>query len=155
MTHTALQDLPDVWSWDDRGDGLLTVVPPIVPTAKVIAHLHKELPAALEEHNRAHRDSARIQLRVAIHVGPVATDTLGASGEAIIVTARMVEAPLFKQAMDEARAGLGIISSTFIYESVIRHDLGLAGYSQVRVDVKEASMLAWMKLFVDDHSTIG
>lgn len=155
MTHTALQDLPDVWSWDDRGDGLLTVVPPIVPTAKVIAHLHKELPAALEEHNRAHRDSARIQLRVAIHVGPVATDTLGASGEAIIVTARMVEAPLFKQAMDKARAALGIISSTFIYESVIRHDLGLTGYSQVRVDVKEASMLAWMKLFVGHDSTIG
>ena len=52
MTHTALQDLPDAWSWDDRGDGLLTVVPPGVPTARVIAHLHKELPAALEEHNR-------------------------------------------------------------------------------------------------------
>ena len=146
MTHITLQDLPDVWSWDDRGDGLLTVIPPSVPTALVIRHLHKELPAALEEHNRGHRDSARIRLRVAIHVGPVATDTMGVSGEAIIVTARMVEAPLFKQAMDKARASLGIISSTFIYESVIRHDLGLTGYSEVRVDVKEASMLAWMKL---------
>jgi CRP-like cAMP-binding protein len=150
MTHTALQDLPDVWSWDDRGDGLLTVVPPVVPTAKVIAHLHKELPTALEEHNRAHRDSARIQLRVAIHVGPVATDALGASGEAIIVAARMVEAPRFKEAMDKGRAHLGVIASTFIYESVIRHDLGLTGYSQVQVDVKESSLLAWMKLFGDD-----
>jgi hypothetical protein len=155
MTHTALQDLPDIWSWDDRGDGLLTVVPPVVPTAKVIAHLHKELPAALEEHNRAHRDSARIQLRVAIHVGPVATDTLGASGEAIIVTARMVEAPRFKEAMDKGRAHLGVIASTFIYDSVIRHDLGLTGYSQVQVDVKESRLQAWMKLFGDDGSTIG
>ena len=151
MTHTALQDLPDVWSWDDRGDGLLTVVPPIVPTSKVIAHLHKELPTALEEHNSAHRDSARIQLRVAIHVGPVATDTLGASGEAIIVTARMVDAPRFKEAMDKSRATLGVIASTFIYESVIRHDLSLTGYSQVHVDVKESSIPAWMKLFENDH----
>jgi CRP-like cAMP-binding protein len=147
ITHTALQDLPDVWSWDDRGDGLLTVVPPSVPTAEVIAHLHKELPAAVEEHNRAHREPARIRLRVAINVGPVTTDTMGVTGEAIIVTARLVEAPLFKEAMDKAQASLGVIASTFIYESVIRHDLGLTGYSQIRVDVKESSLTAWMKLF--------
>ena len=147
ITHAVLQGLPDVWSWDDRGDGLLTVVPPSVPTAKIIQHLHKELPAALDEHNRAHRDSAQIQLRVAINVGPVVTDTMGVSGEAIIVTARLVEAPLFKEAMNKGQASLGVIASTFIYESVIRHDLGLTGYSQVRVDVKESSILAWMKLF--------
>lgn len=147
MTHAALQDLPDVWSWDDRGDGLLTVVPPSVPTAEVIAHLHKELPGAVEEHNRAHRDPARIQLRVAVNVGPVTTDTMGVTGEAIIVTARLVEAPQFKEAMDETRASLGVIASTFIYENVIRHDLGLTGYSQIRVDVKESSLTAWMKLF--------
>jgi hypothetical protein len=147
MTHTALQDLPHVWSWDDRGDGLLTVVPPSVPTARVISHLHKELPAALDEQNRAHRDSAQIQLRVAINVGPVVTDAMGVSGEAIIVAARLVEAPAFKEAMKRAQASLGMIASTFIYETVIRHDLGLTGYSQVQVDVKESSFLAWMKLF--------
>jgi CRP-like cAMP-binding protein len=147
MTHTALQDLPDVWSWDDRGDGLLTVVPPSVPTAKVVGHLHKELPAALEEHNRAHRDSAQIQLRVAINVGPVITDAIGVSGEAIIVAARLVEALPFKEAMKNSQADLGIIASAFIHETVIRHDLGLMGYAQVQVDVKESSFLAWMKLF--------
>jgi hypothetical protein len=126
---------------------LLTVVPPSVPTAKVIGHLHKELPAALDEHNRAHRDSAQIQLRVAINVGPVITDTMGVSGEAIIVAARLVEAPLFKEAMKKAQASLGVIASTFIYETVIRHDLGLTGYSQVQVDVKESRFPAWMKLF--------
>jgi hypothetical protein len=147
MTHTALQNLPDTWSWDDRGDGLLTVVPPSVPTALILRHLHKELPSALDEHNRAHEDSARIQLRVAVNVGPVATDVVGVSGEAIIVTARLVEAPEFKEAIDKSRASLGIIASAFIYESVIRHDLGLSGYSPVQVDVKESSFPAWMKLF--------
>lgn len=147
MTHIALQDLPDIWSWDDRGDGLLTVVPPSVPTALVIRHLHKELPAALDEHNHAHRDPARIRLRVAINVGPVATDTMGVSGEAIIVTARLVEAPLFKEAMENNQASLGIIASGFIYETVIRHDLGLSGYSRVQVNVKESRFPAWMRLF--------
>ena len=126
-----------------------------VPTATVIAHLHKELPGALEEHNRAHRDAARVQLRVAINVGPVATDTMGVSGEAIIVTARLVEAPVFKEAMDKAQASLGVIASTFIYDSVIRHDLGLTGYSQVHLDVKESSIPAWMKLFGDDGISEG
>jgi CRP-like cAMP-binding protein len=147
MTHTALQNLPDRWSWDDRGDGLLTVVPPSVPTALILRHLHKELPSALDEHNRAHHDSARIRLRVAINVGPVATDVVGISGEAIIVTARLVEAPEFKEAIERSQASLGIIASAFIHETVIRHDLGLSGYSPVQVDVKESSFPAWMTLF--------
>jgi hypothetical protein len=147
MTHAALQDLPDTWSWDDRGDGLLTIVPPSVPTALVIRHLHEQLPAALREHNRAHRDPARIRLRVGINVGPVVSDTMGVTGEAIIITARLVEAPLFKEAMARGQAGLGIIASAFIYDNVIRHDLGLSGYSLVQADVKESSLQAWMKLF--------
>jgi hypothetical protein len=147
MTHTVLADLPDEWSWDDRGDGLLTVVLPSVPTARVVAHLHKELPAALEEHNRACPDSARIQLRVAINVGPVTSDRMGVSGVAIIVAARLVEAPVFKDAMNESGASLGIIASPFIYNSVIRHGPFLEGYSKIPVQVKETRTAAWMKLF--------
>jgi len=147
ITHTVLGDLPDAWWWDDRGDGLLTVVLPSVPTARVVAHLHKELPAALEEHNRVCRDSARIQLRVAINVGPVTSDRMGVSGVAIIVAARLVEALVFKNAMNESGASLGIIASPFIYDSVIRHGPYLEGYSKIPVQVKEFRTAAWMKLF--------
>jgi hypothetical protein len=87
MTHAALRGLPDVWSWDDRGDGLLTVIPPSVPTARIVQHLHRELPAVLDEYNRACHEAARIQLRMAVNVGPVASDVMGVTGEAIIVTA--------------------------------------------------------------------
>jgi hypothetical protein len=147
ITHAVLKEIPDVWSWDDRGDGLLTVIPPSVPTARVIEQLHRELPAALDEHNRAYHEAARIQLRVAISVGPVASDRMGVSGETIIVTARLVEAPVLKKAMETSRASLGIITSTFIYETVIRHIRSLSDYSEVQVDVKESSLAAWMKLF--------
>jgi Cyclic nucleotide-binding domain len=147
MTHTVLGDLPDAWWWDDRGDGLLTVVLPSVPTARVVGHLHKELPAAIEEHNRVCPDSARIQLRVAINVGPVTSDRMGVSGVAIIVAARLVEALVFKDAMNESGASLGIIASPFVYNSVIRHGPYLEGYSKIPVQVKEFRAPAWMKLF--------
>ena len=48
------------------------------------------------------------------------TDTMGVSGEAIIIAARLVEAPLLKEPA-KGTAILGVIASTFIYESVLRH----------------------------------
>ena len=146
MTHTVLQGLPDVWSGDDRGDGLLTVVSPSVPTAKVIQHLHQGLPAALDEHNGAHRDAARIQLRVAINVGPVVTDTMGVSGEAFIVKTRLVDGPALQGAMNKTRPAWASSCRRSFTTVWSGHDLALNGYSQVQVDVKESAALAWMKL---------
>jgi class 3 adenylate cyclase len=92
-------------------DGLLTVVPPGIPTATVIQRLVRELPQALDRHNGTHRDTARIRLRVAVNVGPVTTDTMGVSGESIIIAARLLEAPAFKEALAQSPAHLGLIVS--------------------------------------------
>jgi class 3 adenylate cyclase len=146
MTQMMLQGSAGARS-EDRGDGILTVVPPSIPTANVIERLLKELLPALERHNSAHHESARFQLRAAVNVGPVATDTMGVTGEAIIIAARLVEAPLFKKAMDTTGANLGVIASTFVYETVIKHARNLTGYSQVQVRLKGFNRLAWMKLF--------
>lgn len=155
ITYRMLRGIPGGWSCDDRGDGLLTVIPPSISTARVINQLHRELPAALDEYNRTIHDSARIQLRIAINVGPVATDSMGVSGEAIIITARLIEAPRFKEAIRASEASLGLIASTFIYETVIRHDRGLTGYSTVEVDVKETNVIGWIKLFETMASASG
>ena len=149
MTLLTLQTIPDAWS-QDRGDGLLTVVPPSVPTADVIALLHRELPPALDRHNRTDRESARFQLRIAVDVGPVTSDAMGVNGEAIIIAARMLEAPIFKTAIATNAADLGLIASRFVYDTAIRHTLNpldLAGYSQVLVEVKGLTIPAWMRLF--------
>src|SRR5208282_2007901 len=87
MTNAATQGIPDVWS-EDRGDGILLVIPPNVSTAKVMEQMLQKLPRALDRHNMSQRDPARFQLRFAINVGPVVSDTVGVSGEAIIVAAR-------------------------------------------------------------------
>lgn len=146
MTHMMLRGITDVRS-EDRGDGVLTVIPPGVPTANVIERLVKELLPALARHNSIPRDSTRFQLRAAINVGPVTTDTMGVSGEAIIIAARLVEAPVFKEAIAKATADLGVIASPFVYETVIKHNRSLADYSPVQVNVKGFTNPAWIRLF--------
>jgi CRP-like cAMP-binding protein len=135
---------------EDRGDGILTIVPPDIPTAEVLERLVKELPLALARHNSTFPDSARFQLRVAINVGPVTTDTMGVSGEAIIIVARLVDAPIFKEAMAKTHVNLGIIASPFVYDTVIKHSpnpMNVVGYSQVQVNLKGFATPAWIKLF--------
>lgn len=148
MTQAVVQGIPDAHT-EDRGDGFLTVVPPDISTAKVIDRLIKEFLPALELHNSTKHESARFKLRLAVNVGPVVTD-MGVSGEAIIVVARLVEAPPFKEAIATSSASLGIIASPFVYETVIRHGADphdVASYSEVPVEVKESDTTAWMRLF--------
>jgi hypothetical protein len=151
MTQKALQGLPGAQS-EDRGDSFLTVVPPDAATARVLDQLMRELPVALERHNSTQGESARFKLRLAVNVGPVVSHMGGVSGEAIIVAARLVEAPSFKRALTESNASLGVIASPFVYETIVRHGSDpreVASYFQVPVEVKETSTTAWMKLFAD------
>lgn len=154
MTKMMLRRIAQARS-ESRGDGMLTVAWPGVPTATVIDQLLTELLPALECHNSTHSGPACFQLRSAISVGPLVSDAMGPSGEAITTIARLVEAPLFKQAMDTSRASLGLIATTFVYETVIKHDRSLTGYRQVQVDVKTFNESAWMNVFgtpVSPHS---
>jgi CRP-like cAMP-binding protein len=147
MTQTALQGMPDAQS-EDRGDGILTVVPPNVSTMRVVDRVLEKLAAALELHNRTHPEPVRFKLRLAVNVGPVAND-IGVTGEALIVAARLVDAPRFKEAIAGSAASLGVIVSPFVYETVIRHSTDpreVASYFQVLVEVKESITTAWMKL---------
>ena len=97
------------------------VVPPEVPTARVMHRLDQELPGRLRHHNHTYSDSLSIRLRVAVNVGPVMGDPLGMSGSAIIRTARMVEATALKRAMASTGVDLGIIVSPFVYETAVAH----------------------------------
>jgi hypothetical protein len=80
----------------------------------------------------------------------VTSDAMGVNGEAIIIAARMLDAPIFKKAIATNAADLGVIASRFVYDTAIRHTLNpldLAGYSQVLVEVKGLTIPAWMRLF--------
>lgn len=148
MIQAAMQGFPGA-RLEDRGDGVLIVIPPNVSTARAMDQLLRVLPRALDQHNSSHRDPAQFQLRLSVNVGPVTSDGMGVAGEAIIVAARMVEAPAFKEAFAGTTACLGIIVSPFVFDTVVRHDQDqryVASYSPVPVEVKESHTTAWMTL---------
>lgn len=146
------ESLGPVWEtliWEDRGDGLLMVVPPRVPTTKIVECIHRELPNGLRLHNSLYAEAARFRLRIAVNVGPVVGDRLGMTGDAIIRTARLVEAQVLKDAMAENSANLGIIVSSFVYETAIEQANELIDaheYKMVEVLNKEFHSQAWMRL---------
>ncbi len=111
--------------------------------------LRRDLPSELRVHNRTYGEPVRIRLRVAVNVGPVMSDTIGMSGQAIISAARLLDVPVLKQAMASSGASLGIIASDFVYETAIKHAEGWADpdkYKAVQANVKESSIPAWMQI---------
>jgi CRP-like cAMP-binding protein len=149
MMRTVLGSLWGACISQDRGDGLLVVGPPQIPTARFVEGLNRELPGRLRRHNRTYNESARIHLRVAVTVGPVTGDPLGLTGETIIRASRLVEAPVLKEAMAETGAGLGILVSEFVHEIAIGYTadfIDAPEYEKVEVSNKEFVGSAWMRL---------
>jgi Crp-like helix-turn-helix domain len=151
--------LPDVFDrssvpWDqclheDRGDGILTIVPPNYSTVSLVDPLVALLAGRLKWYNRQAGPPVRMQLRAALHVGPVYRDMQGLGGHALIHTARMLDAPILKEALASTQADLAFMVSTHIYETVIRHATQLAdpsAYRRVRFQVKESKITSWMYL---------
>ena len=148
IMRVSLGSLWDECIPEDRGDGHLIVVPPAVATARIIERLHRELPSELRMHNHTYGEPARIRLRVAINVGPVTGDAFGMEGDAINRTARLIEAPALKEAMASTGASLGIIASTFVYDTAIKDEelASVCEYTMVDVKVKEYHDSAWLWL---------
>jgi CRP-like cAMP-binding protein len=153
MSQAFLDGFGALCSCEDRGDGFLLIVLPGIPTARVVEHLLRELPPRLLRYNHRYSAALQIRLRVAVSVGPVVSDLMGVSGDAIISAARLVEAPVLKESMLARRPNLGLITSEFVYDMAIRPAIGdrrPAGYEQVQVTLKEASFAARMTLIDPD-----
>ncbi len=134
---------------EDRGDGIIVVVPPTVSTVRVVDPLIGELASRLRRYNRRASDVVRIQLRAALHVGPVGRDAEGLTGQAIITTARILDAQPLKDRLAETQADLGFAASDFVYEHVVRNRPGRtdpATFEHLQCQVKQIQVSAWMHL---------
>jgi class 3 adenylate cyclase len=134
---------------EDRGDGVIVVVPPGIETALLVSPLADHLRAGLRRHNEISSDVAQIRLRVALHVGEVHQDGPGIVGTAVNHVNRLIEAPRFKDALNAAKAQFGLIVSPEVFNAVIRRGEGLIDpdeYLPVEVDVKETRTTAWMRI---------
>ncbi|MEU5884458.1 cyclic nucleotide-binding domain-containing protein [Spirillospora sp. NPDC047279] len=130
------------------GDELLVVAPPSVATAQVVRSLEILL-ALLKTHHRRSAPPVQIRLRAAVSVGPLTTHRRGVpSGDALVRSARMLNADVLRDAVGASGALLGVLASGYVFESVIL-TMGPGereGYCEVADTVKETHFTAWMKL---------
>jgi hypothetical protein len=131
---------------EDRGDGVLAVVPPEIPTVRLL-RLPAWLRAEIHRHNKCSSQAAGIRLRAALHAGAVHRDAYGLSGRALVHAARLIEAQPAKDALARPGAELVFILSEPVYESVLAQSAHLpeaAAYRPFETRVKESSLRAWM-----------
>jgi hypothetical protein len=140
---------------EDRGDGVLVLVPPGVPKDWLVTSLLERLEAALVRHNacavRQDPDRAaatQIRLRIAVNAGEVTFDRHGVVGAAIDYTFRLAEAPPLKTAFSSSPDVCALIVSDWFYNDVVYHqpDAQPDSYQQVECRVKQTQLSAWMRV---------
>jgi hypothetical protein len=141
-------------AWDtlhaeDRGDGVLIIVPPDVRTELLVYPFIDSLIAGLSRHNARAEPAAAFQLRVALDVGPVRAHPQGVTGEVIINGTRLLDAPVLKEHLRATEARLGFITSPFVYDNVVRQrpgDVNPDDYKMVEFWSKRSLVTGWMYL---------
>ncbi|MCP2250910.1 hypothetical protein [Lentzea aerocolonigenes] len=134
---------------EDRGDGVLVLVPADVRKTLLADHLPNALVEALTRHNRIHPPRERIRLRLALNAGEVNYDLYGVTGSAINHTFRLLDADVTRSALKKnSSAVLAVIGSAWFFDEVIRHsELSHAkAYRPTEVSNKETTTQAWVRL---------
>lgn len=132
---------------EDRGDGVLVIVPRGIASAAVVDGLPLRLKAELRRYNRTAGAGAELRLRAAVHAGEVHKDGHGLVGAAVNHLFRLLEATALRQALEEPGREVALLASDHFYESVIRHGSGQidpGAYRQVPVSVKETETRGWL-----------
>lgn len=145
----AFDDLGTPWTdWyrEDRGDGLLLLVPPEVPKSVFAESLPQALGRALRRHNGAHGREEAIRLRVALHAGEVGYDEHGVAGASVDHAFRLLDSDALRTALARSPGELALVVSAWFYEEVVRNSPTRVhlGYRRVRVSVKETDAHGWV-----------
>ncbi|HZB33199.1 MAG TPA: NACHT domain-containing protein [Streptosporangiaceae bacterium] len=138
-------------SWDacedaDRGDGVLLIVAPHVPTSRLVIRFPRALAEELDEHNRTADPQTAFRLRVAVHAGELVHDDKGVVGAAVNFTFRLLDADAARAALRGSPGNLVLITSDRVFEEIVQQhrDGDPAAYRRVRVAEKETTTDAWI-----------
>ncbi|TDE24025.1 hypothetical protein [Actinomadura sp. 6K520] len=138
---------PDEWYDEDRGDGVMVVLPPHVGMESLLTAVVDRLRAEVRHHNEAASEAARMRLRVAFNVGEAEWDGRGIVGTALTHAFRLLDATPLKEAVAQAETAIAVIVSKRVFDDVVSHGRGLVDpgdYHRVEVRVKETSDQAWI-----------
>ncbi|PSL57796.1 hypothetical protein B0I31_1017 [Saccharothrix carnea] len=127
----------DLWYRQVRGDGELAVLPTDADAAWVVAHFTEQLTEALADLRRA---GTPLRMRVAMHCGPLTAGAFGLVGDAPIVTCRLLDAKVVRDALATADDDLVLVISQQLHDDVVRtrfHDLDPSRFRPTRFRVKK------------------
>ncbi|RSM41843.1 adenylate/guanylate cyclase [Amycolatopsis balhimycina DSM 5908] len=126
---------------EDRGDGVLVVVPPEVPKPVLLGPVLDRLVDA--------RRSWPRPVRIAVHAGDLHHDGLGFVGSDVNHVFRLVEATPLREALTTSGAPAAVLISDELYRGTARHGYGpgpARGYFPVPVAEKETRVTAWLTI---------
>lgn len=133
---------------EDRGDGVLVVIPATVAKSLLVEKLPERLVGALREHNARRPETQRIRLRLSLHAGEIHHDEYGVTGRSVNLTFRLLDAAEFKRAHARSAGLLSVITSKWFFDEVVWHSAkAVPGrYRRIRVAGKETDAEAWVRL---------
>jgi hypothetical protein len=134
---------------EDRGDGVMIVPPAEADSALLVHPLADHLRGEIRRANELASEIATMRLRVALHCGPMNSDANGLVGTTVNHVFRLLDAPGFKQAMEDSTAAVGLLASEEFYAAVIQDGRGAidpAEFSPIDVSVKETAATAWIRV---------
>jgi hypothetical protein len=132
---------------EDRGDGILIVVPPTIPAGRLADTIPDRLRELIRVHNRVSCEAARIQVRTAAHIGPVHHDGHGFVGHSLCLLYRLLDARSFRRILSASSAEVAFIISDYMYENVTRRHSSImdpALFQRLLVRAKETKTRAWV-----------
>jgi hypothetical protein len=128
---------------EDRGDGILMLVPASVSPVVLIAEVVRVLNDRLAERARAVSPEFALRLRVSLHQGLASPDEHGWSGDAVVHAFRLIDGQPLRETLRTARrAHLAFVVSDEVHRSVVRHhhrSIDAASYGAARFDIKGSS----------------
>ncbi|WP_406839401.1 adenylate/guanylate cyclase [Streptomyces sp. AHU1] len=135
---------------EDRGDGVLVVVPPALPVETLFTDVLPRLERGLGGRRRS---DPLLRLRIAVHAGAVHRDSHGFAGNAVNHVFRLCDGEPLRQAIDEAASDTALLVSGVVHDSVVR--AGLPGvepttFHAVAFQVKETHARAWLHVAGDN-----
>lgn len=149
-TGFGQSNLPWEECWhEDRGDGVLVVMPPGISVKSIIHPLPEQLRTLVRLHNHVSQYSAKIQLRVAGHIGPVEHDGEGFIGAHVNHLFRLLDARPFKNVLAASTAELALIVSNYVFENVVRGYPSLVrpeAFQPMRFQARYTRAKAWTYL---------
>lgn len=133
---------------EDRGDGVLIVVPSHIPESRLVGVWIEEMYQALRTHNGRADGPGRVRLRIGMHSGQVHADTHGVAGADVELACRLGESAAARATLDLVHAAhLVVVVSESVYHSVVRHGgrfIEPESYRSVRARMKETDTTGWV-----------